>query len=78
VSFARKLESLLKYMFVACMACHNGGLGSIQAQSLWDLWWLMCHWDKFFSCQFYSTDSENSCFIHWSSKLHVLNSWQCH
>ena len=30
-------------------ASHRGGPGSISGQSMWDLWWTKCHWDKLFS-----------------------------
>jgi hypothetical protein len=26
-----------------------GGLGSLQDQSMWDLWWTKWHWDRFLS-----------------------------
>jgi hypothetical protein len=31
------------------LASYCGGLGSNPGQSLWDLWLVECHWDRFFS-----------------------------
>jgi len=39
----------------AVIASHLRGLGLIPGQSIWDLWWTKCDWDRF--------NTEYFCFI---------------
>jgi hypothetical protein len=47
-----------------------------QGSSMWDLWWVKWHWNRFFSthfgllCQDHSTTVPHVCFIHQSPRLH--------
>jgi hypothetical protein len=58
---------------------HHGGRGSISGQSTWNLWWIKCHWDRFFSKYFGLPPSVSfqQCFIFFHLSLILYNLCIC-